>query len=70
MNYISNGMRRLRSRRETAKILNVAIGTLDVWRPQGKGPRFIMVESRVRYADEDIEAYLAANRRPSESTQP
>jgi hypothetical protein len=55
----------------TAKILKVSKSSLNKWRLEGRGPRFLKVENRVRYADEDIAAYLAACRRSSTSaTQP
>ena len=35
--------------------------TLEQWRWQGKGPRFLKVGARVIYRLADIEAYEAAN---------
>jgi predicted site-specific integrase-resolvase len=36
--------------------------TLAQWRYLGKGPAFIKVGRHVRYRDEDVEAWLEANR--------
>ena len=41
-----------------AKEVGCAPRTLDNWRSQGRGPRFIRVGRLVRYRLEDLEAYL------------
>jgi predicted DNA-binding transcriptional regulator AlpA len=51
----------------TAKILGISKSSLNKWRLEGRGPRFIKIERRVRYSDDDIDAYLAARRRTSTS---
>lgn len=47
---------------EVAGILQVHVDTLKVWRSDGKGPRWIRLGTRVRYAPADINAYIAARR--------
>jgi len=49
----------------TAPLLGVTPGTLQVWRCQGKGPRFIKSGSRVVYRLRDINAYLDSRTRKS-----
>ncbi len=39
--------------------------TLERWRSQGSGPRFLKIGGRVLYALEDIESYEASTRRSS-----
>ena len=41
--------------------------TLASWRLQGKGPPFLKMGSRVFYDSEEIEKWLAKNRRTSTS---
>jgi len=42
-----------------SKILNIPINTLNMWRSQGKGPRYVKIESLVRYNLKDLENYIA-----------
>lgn len=48
---------------EVAEVLKVSVNTVDWWRCQGKGPRYIKLgkglRSPVRYRRTDLEAYLA-----------
>jgi predicted site-specific integrase-resolvase len=48
-----------------APLLGVTPGTLQVWRCQGKGPRFIKSGGRVIYRLRDINAYLDSRTRKS-----
>lgn len=57
----------LRNEHETAKLLGLSVKTLRRWRWVGKGPRFLKVGAAVRYADQDITAYLDAAQRRSTS---
>lgn len=45
---------------EVAEILNVSPRTIERWRRQGRGPRWIRVEGQVRYPESDLRAYLDA----------
>ena len=48
-----------------APLLGVKPGTLEVWRCQGKGPRFVKSGSRVVYRLRDINEYLDSRTRKS-----
>lgn len=37
-------------------------GTLEVWRSQGRGPRFRKIASRVFYVPEDLDAFVLSGR--------
>jgi hypothetical protein len=50
-----------------ARILGLSVKTLRRWRWAGKGPAFRKIGRAVRYAPDDIEAYVAAARRISTS---
>ncbi|MBS7702667.1 helix-turn-helix domain-containing protein [Chelatococcus asaccharovorans] len=52
---------------EVGARLGLAISTLNSWRSQGRGPRFVKMGSRVRYHDADIASWLAENTRTSTS---
>lgn len=41
--------------------------TLEIWRVQGRGPRYIKCGRLVRYRIEDLDAYLDAQTRTSTS---
>jgi predicted DNA-binding transcriptional regulator AlpA len=53
--------------KETAKILGIKKGTLDIWRHQGKGPQFHKIGRLVRYSTADIETFLNKSHRVSTS---
>ncbi len=42
----------------SAEYLGVCPRTLDNWRSQGRGPRYVRVERRIVYRVADLEAYL------------
>jgi excisionase family DNA binding protein len=46
-----------------ASRLGVSRSTLQSWRYNGRGPRFIKLGRMVRYRTTDIDAYLRANTR-------
>ena len=48
-----------------APLLGVRPGTLEVWRCQGRGPRFVKSGSRVVYRLRDINDYLDSRTRKS-----
>ena len=50
-----------------ARLLHVEVSTLRRWRWSGDGPRFIKVGAAVRYAPDDLEAFIIAGRRRSTS---
>lgn len=45
----------------TAARIGVAKNTLELWRMQGRGPKFVKVGRRVMYRVSDVEAFLDAN---------
>jgi len=46
---------------EAAKILKVKVATLEQWRWNGKGPRFLKLGRAVRYRQEDLAAFMEGN---------
>lgn len=63
-------MTQLLDTKATAEHLRIAAGTLENWRTQGVGPKFIKTSGkrgRVLYDPSDIEAWKAANRFQSTS---
>ena len=58
---------RLLHRKEAAQHLGVSLSWLDKARLTGRGPAFIKIGDAIRYADEDLETFIAANRRTSTS---
>jgi predicted DNA-binding transcriptional regulator AlpA len=46
------------SGREAADYLGLSYGTLEVWRRQGRGPRYVRLGRRIGYRHQDIEAFL------------
>jgi DNA-binding transcriptional MerR regulator len=55
----------LKTEQQTAKTLNVKVGTLRAWRHRGGGPPFIKLGHVVRYSPQDLQKFVAANRRQS-----
>lgn len=52
----------LRDTKSAAERLSLKPGTLEVWRVQGKGPRYIKIGRLVRYDDDDLQAFEEKNR--------
>ncbi len=50
-----------------AEYVGLAPQTLNRWRGEGRGPRFMKLGSRVVYDQADLDEWLAANRRRSTS---
>ena len=48
---------------QAAEALGVKPATLEVWRCQGRGPRFLKLGRVVRYRQSDLEAFLNENSR-------
>lgn len=44
--------------RQAAEWLGVSPRTLELWRRQGNGPRFVKLGGAVRYRPEALDAYL------------
>jgi hypothetical protein len=50
-----------------ARYLTLAVGTLAIMRHQGRGPKFVLVGTRVRYLISDLDAWVQScttRRRP------
>jgi predicted site-specific integrase-resolvase len=45
---------------EAAEFLQVKPATLEQWRWNGKGPKFIKMNRAVRYRKEDLQAFVEA----------
>ncbi len=45
---------------QTAKLLGVSMKTLDRWRWEGKGPRFVKIGHGIRYRPHDLQSYIAS----------
>jgi len=52
---------------QAAEYLCVKPNTLEIWRVQGTGPTFKKIGRLVRYATNDLDAYLDAQSRRSTS---
>ena len=63
-------MTRLVKERDAAERLGISVRTLQKWRLQGDGPRFVKLGHSVRYDGEDLEAYIGSSRRRSTSESP
>ena len=55
--------------RETAKFIGIQPGTLEIWRVQGKGPRFVKFGRAVRYSRGDVLTWVDAQVRHSTSEE-
>ena len=61
----ARGSKRNLTREEAAKYLGLGLRTLDNWRSQGRGPRYLKLGSRVIYPLQELDAFKAANLRQS-----
>lgn len=50
-----------------ADALGVSERTLERWRVEGRGPRFVKLGKRVGYTEADLRAFVEAGRRQSTS---
>lgn len=57
----------LRTTEEAAKHLGMKKGTLEVWRVQGRGPRFLKLGRSVRYPEEFLNDFINMSIRRSTS---
>ena len=53
-------MTALLTQREAALCLRLSERTLERWRVQGTGPRFVRLNHRIRYRQQDLDAHVAA----------
>lgn len=51
---------RLLNNAEAAALLSIKPNTLEIWRLQGRSPRFLKIGRSVRYRMSDLEAWLNA----------
>jgi excisionase family DNA binding protein len=63
-------MPRLMTERAAAERLGVSVRTLQKWRLQGNGPRFLKLGYAVRYEEKDLESFIERARRSSTSDEP
>jgi hypothetical protein len=55
----------LLTEQDAARFLNAHPGTLRNWRSKGRGPPYVAVGAAVRYAPQDLRAYIEVHtRRP------
>lgn len=47
--------------KELAKELKVSTRTIEGWRLNGLGPRYVRVSNRIRYKESDIIHYMSKN---------
>jgi predicted site-specific integrase-resolvase len=52
----------MKNEKDAASVLGCSVAALRKWRLLGKGPAYCKVERLVRYAEEDLQAYLEAHR--------
>lgn len=52
---------------KAAELLGLSPRTLQRFRVEGRGPKFVKLGKRVFYTEEDLEAYVSASRRQSTS---
>jgi hypothetical protein len=55
---------------DSAKYLNVSPRTLQRWRVQGCGPKFVKLGKKVGYTERDLVAFVESRRRQSTSEKP
>ena len=61
-------MNKLLDEKQAATLLNVSVKSLQAWRYRGGGPKFVKIGRRlVRYAVDDLEAFVVASKRTSTS---
>jgi excisionase family DNA binding protein len=63
----NSGTQVLLTEEEAAKRLAISKRTLQAWRSRGGGPRFIKLNSAVRYSETALNDYIAAGMRSNTS---
>jgi predicted site-specific integrase-resolvase len=56
-------MKKLLKPADVADRFCLSVRTLANWRSRGEGPKFIKINGRVRYSQEDVDAYEKKARR-------
>ncbi len=54
---------------QAANFLNLSANTLNQWRYQKKGPKFLKIQKLVRYREQDLKGYLEGQVRTGTSHQ-
>jgi predicted DNA-binding transcriptional regulator AlpA len=54
---------------QAAALIGARASTMNVWRQQGRGPRYVKVVGAVRYRLSDLKAYIEANTSSRRSAQ-
>ena len=52
---------------EAARFLDLSVRTLQKWRWNGRGPKFLRLNGAVRYDRADLETFISSGRRTSTS---
>lgn len=65
MSSAASAWRRFFNTPEAARLLKISCRTLEKYRCKGTGPVFLKIGGRVIYAQEDLDAWLAAAARRS-----
>ncbi len=55
--------------KELAEALQVSLGTLRMWRTDGKGPRFHRIGQLIRYSPSDVKDWLASRQGGGEAVE-
>ena len=66
---IANNVREVFTTKQAADYLSLSPARLEIWRHEGGGPDYVKLARSVRYRKEDIDAWLASNRRSNTSQQ-
>lgn len=60
---------KLLEEKELAERLQVSLGTLRMWRTEGKGPRFHRIGQMIRYSPSDVKDWLASRQGGGETVE-
>jgi len=55
---VSNGIEKMMDQKEVASILGISVKTLECWRWQKKGPRYLKLGRLARYRMSDVMAFV------------
>jgi hypothetical protein len=59
---VTNSRRKALKPEEAAEMMGKPVGTLNNWRYRNYGPAYVKVGHSVRYFEDDLVAFLEANR--------
>ena len=62
-------LEKLIEEKELAERLQVSLGTLRMWRIEGKGPRFHRIGQLIRYSPSDVKDWLASRQGGGEAME-